>query len=60
MAVIEQKRPSGPGDAPLDTLVVYRYLFWKAGKMLQISMSSVKGVDNADAWDLIANSVKWN
>jgi hypothetical protein len=61
MAVIEQKRPTGPGsDAPEDTLVVYRYLFWKNGKLLQLSLSSVKGIDNAAAWNLIANSVKWS
>jgi hypothetical protein len=58
-AVIEQERPSGPGNAPTDTLVTYRYLFWKNGKLVQISMSSVKGVDNGPAWDLIASSFKW-
>jgi hypothetical protein len=61
MAVIEQVRPTGPGtDAPKDTLVVNRYLFWKDGKLLLLSMSSVKGVDNNDAWNLMANSFKWN
>jgi hypothetical protein len=61
MAVIEQVRPTGPGaDAPNDTLVVNRYLFWKDGKLLLLSMSSVKGVDNDDAWNLMANSFKWN
>jgi hypothetical protein len=61
MAVIEQVRPTGPGaDAPKDTLVVNRYLFWKKGKLLLLSMSSVKGVDNNDAWNLMANSFKWN
>ncbi|HEY0389283.1 MAG TPA: hypothetical protein VGC71_12650 [Gaiellales bacterium] len=59
-AVIEQKRPTGPGDAPVDTVITYRYLFWKDGKLVQISMSSVKGVDNGPAWDLIASSFKWN
>jgi hypothetical protein len=58
-AVIEQKRPSGPGNAPIDTLITYRYLFWKDGKLVQISMSSVKGIDNGPAWDLIASSFKW-
>jgi len=58
-AVIEQQRPSGPGNAPVDTLITYRYLFWKAGKLVQISMSSVKGVDNGPAWDLMASSFKW-
>ncbi len=61
MAVIEQVRPTGPGaDAPKDTLVVSRYLFWNDGKLLLLSMSSVKGVDNNDAWNLMANSFKWN
>ena len=61
MAVIEQVRPTGPGaDAPKDTLVVNRYLFWNNGKLLLLSMSSVKGVDNNDAWNLMANSFKWN
>ncbi len=58
-AVIEQERPTGPGNAPTDTLVTYRYLFWKDGKLVQISMSSVKGVDNGPAWDLIASSFRW-
>jgi hypothetical protein len=61
MAVIEQVRPTGPGaDAPNDTLVVNRYLFWKDGKLLLLSMSSVKGVNNNDAWNLMANSFRWN
>lgn len=58
-AVIEQERPSGPGNAPTDTLITYRYLFWKDGKLVQISMSSVKGIDNGPAWDLIASSFRW-
>jgi hypothetical protein len=60
-AVIEQVRPTGPAaNAPKDTLVVNRYLFWKDGKLLLLSMSSVKGVDNNDAWNLMANSFRWN
>ena len=59
MAVIEQKRPTGPGNAPLDTVITYRYLYWKAGKLLLLSLSSVKGIDNAAAWNLIASTVKW-
>jgi hypothetical protein len=61
MAVIEQVRPTGPAaDSPKDTLVVYRYLFWKNGKLMLLSMSSVKGVENSSAWNLMANSFKWN
>jgi len=51
---------AGDPDSPKDTLVVNRYLFWKDGKLLLLSMSSVKGVDNNDAWNLMANSFKWN
>ena len=58
-AVIEQERPTGPGNAPKDTVVTYRYLFWKDGKLVQLSMSSVKGIDNGPAWDLIASSFRW-
>jgi hypothetical protein len=59
MAVIEQVKPTGPGNAPSDTLVTYRYLYWKAGKLLLLSLSSVRGVDNAPAWNLIASTLKW-
>jgi hypothetical protein len=56
--VIEQVRPTGP-STPDDTLVVVRYLFWKDGKLLTLSMSSVKGINNIAAYDLIANSFRW-
>jgi len=57
-AVIEQVRPTGT-TTPDETIVVVRYLFWKSGKLLTISMSSVKGIDNAAAYDLIATSLRW-
>ena len=56
--VIEQVRPTGP-TSPDDTLVVVRYLFWKDGKLLTLSMSSVKGINNIAAYDLIASSFRW-
>ena len=56
--VIEQVRPTGP-TTPDDTLVVVRYLFWKDGKLLTLSMSSVKGINNMAAYDLIASSFRW-
>jgi hypothetical protein len=56
--VIEQVRPTGP-TTPDDTLVVVRYLFWKDGKLLTLSMSSVKGINNIAAYDLIASSFRW-
>jgi hypothetical protein len=39
--------------------VVVRYLFWKGGKLLTLSMSSVKGINNIVAYDLIASSFRW-
>jgi hypothetical protein len=56
--VIEQVRPTGT-TTPDETLVVVRYLFWKDGKLLTLSMSSVKGINNTAAYDLIANSFRW-
>jgi hypothetical protein len=57
-AVIEQVRPTGTTTPP-ETIVVVRYLFWKSGKLLTLSMSSVKGIDNTLAYDLMANSFRW-
>jgi hypothetical protein len=57
-AVIEQVRPTGT-TTPEETIVVVRYLFWKSGKLLTLSMSSVKGINNTAAYDLIANSLRW-
>jgi hypothetical protein len=57
-AVIEQVRPTGT-TTPDETVVVVRYLFWKSGKLLTLSMSSVKGINNTVAYDLIANSLRW-
>lgn len=59
-AVIEQVRPTGAPPAPSETVVTYRYLYWKNGKLVTLSLSSVKGIDNAAAFDLIAGSFKWN
>jgi hypothetical protein len=59
-AVIEQVRPTGAPPAPDETVVTYRYLFWKDGKLAQVSMSSVKGIDNSAAFDLMASSFRWN
>jgi hypothetical protein len=57
-AVIEQVRPTGTSTPP-ETIVVVRYLFWKSGKLLTLSMSSVKGINNTAAYDLIAGSLHW-
>jgi hypothetical protein len=56
--VIEQVRPTGT-TTPDETVVVVRYLFWKSGKLLTLSMSSVKGINNTAAYDLIASKFHW-
>jgi len=56
--VIEQVRSTGP-SSPDEHVVVVRYLFWKSGKLLTLSMSSVKGIDNTVAYDLIASRFHW-
>lgn len=58
--VVEQVRPTGAPPAPDETVVTYRYLFSKDGKLALVSMSSVKGIDNAAAFDLMAGSFRWN
>ena len=40
-------------------MVTYRYLYYKDGKLLILNCSSVKGIDNEAAYDLIASTVKW-
>ncbi len=57
-AVIEQVRPTGE-STPDEAVITYRYLYYKDGKLLILSCSSVKGIDNAAAYDLIASTVKW-
>jgi hypothetical protein len=57
-AVIEQQRPTGT-DTPSEAVVTYRYLYYKDGKLLILNCSSVKGIDNEAAYDLIASTVKW-
>ncbi len=56
--VVEQVRPTGT-TTPDETIVVVRYLFWKSGKLLTLSMSSVKGINNTAAYDLIASKFHW-
>lgn len=51
MAVIEQ-RPSGRPP-----MVTYRYLFWSHGRILILSCSSPKGIDNGAAFTTIASTV---
>lgn len=36
-----------------------RYLFWKDGTLVTLTMSAPYGADNADQWRLMANSFRW-
>lgn len=36
-----------------------RYFFWKAGKVVILTLSAPFGADNADQWILMAKSFKW-
>jgi hypothetical protein len=36
-----------------------RYLFWKSGKQVTLTLSAPFGADNADQWGLIAKSFRW-
>jgi hypothetical protein len=36
-----------------------RYYLWKDGKLATLNFSAPAGADNADQWDLMANSFRW-
>ncbi|WP_414476130.1 hypothetical protein [Microvirga sp. M2] len=36
-----------------------RYFFWKDGKLATLTMSAPYGADNADQWQLMAKSFRW-
>jgi len=46
-------------DAPEDTLRVYRYLVFHNGHIVILSLQTPTSRDNAQAYDLIANSLSW-
>jgi hypothetical protein len=46
-------------DTSEDTLRVYRYLVFHKGQLVILSLQSPTSRDNAQAYDLIANSLSW-
>ena len=36
-----------------------RYYFWKDGKLVSLNFSAPAGADNADQWDMMAKSFRW-
>jgi hypothetical protein len=36
-----------------------RYYFWKDGKLVTLNFSAPAGADNADQWDMMAKSFRW-
>ena len=36
-----------------------RYFFWQNGKLVTLTLSSPYGADNADQWDLMSKSIRW-
>jgi hypothetical protein len=36
-----------------------RYFFWQYGKLITLTLSSPYGADNADQWDLMSKSFRW-
>jgi hypothetical protein len=45
------------GKRPL--LLVDRYVYWKAGKVATVDLSTPRGVDNVDAYKLISQAFAW-
>ena len=46
-------------DTPEDTLRVYRYLVFHKGQIVILSLQTPTSRDNKQAYDLIANSLRW-
>jgi hypothetical protein len=42
------------------TLAVERYLFWKNGTLVSITVAGAKGADNVDPWRTVTNSFAWS
>jgi hypothetical protein len=42
------------------TLAVERYLFWKNGSLVSVTLSAPKGSDNVDPWRTITDSFAWS
>jgi hypothetical protein len=36
-----------------------RYFFWQNGKLVTLTLSSPYGTDNADQWNLMSKSFRW-
>jgi hypothetical protein len=47
-------------DTPEDTLRVYRYLVFHKGHIVILSLQTPTSRDNAQAYDLLANSLSWS
>jgi len=41
------------------TLEVERYLFWRTGTLVSLTLSSPKGSDNVDPWKTVTDSLVW-
>jgi hypothetical protein len=40
-------------------LAVERYEFWKAGRLVTLTLASPKGSDNVDPWRIVTDSFAW-
>jgi hypothetical protein len=66
-------RPSGPvlvalyrADAPADPVTgkvrnddIERYEFWKAGRLVILTLAGPHGADNVDPWRIVTDSFRW-
>jgi hypothetical protein len=51
--------PPNPVTGKRVQLLVDRYVFAHAGKVLIIDLGTAKGVDNVDAYKMISHSIRW-
>jgi hypothetical protein len=51
--------PTDPVTGKSVPLDVERYLFWRNGKLVTITLSSAHGSDNVDPWKTVTDSFTW-
>lgn len=52
--------PADPVTGKARTDAVERYVFFRRGRDLVLTLSAPKGADNVDPWKLVTSSVRWS
>jgi hypothetical protein len=61
-AILVNYRADGAPDSVTGKVIhldVQRYEFWKAGKLVTLTLSGPQGADNVDPWRIVTDSLRW-